>query len=108
MGFEKTVAVVLAGGVKGFSLREFYHQLEDLFFYKEWYFRRGYKALRRIRLGRGLTDTARPMVEYILNTLKEADFIDKILVVGPEKEIRERIDPELLAEESKIAYPTRG
>ncbi|MFH1349503.1 MAG: hypothetical protein ABII26_01065, partial [Pseudomonadota bacterium] len=78
MNLEKIVAVVLAGGVKGFSFREFYHQLEDLFFYKEWYFRRGYKALRRIKIERGLTGKPRPMVEYILNTLRNTDCIDKI------------------------------
>ncbi|MFC1822341.1 hypothetical protein ACFL9T_06505 [Thermodesulfobacteriota bacterium] len=102
MNPEKIIAVVLAGGVKGFSFREFYHQLEDLLFYKEWYFRRGYKALRRIKLRRGSTGTPRPMVEYILNTLRNTDCIDKILVVGPEEEIREKIDPDLLSEGSNI------
>jgi CTP:molybdopterin cytidylyltransferase MocA len=71
-------------------------------FYKEWYFRRGYKALRRIKLERGLTGKPRPMVEYILNTLRNTDCIDKILVVGPEKEIRKKIDPDLLSGGSNI------
>jgi len=102
MTLDKIVAVVLAGGVKKFSLREFYHQLEDLFSYREWYFRRGYKSLKRIKVKRGATEKPRPMLEYILNTLRNTECIDKILVVGPEKEIREKIDPELLTEGSNI------
>ena len=102
MTLEKIVAVVLAGGVKKFSFREFYHQLEDLFSYKEWYFRRGYKSLKRIKLNRRAPGKPRPMVEYILNTLRNTECIDKILVVGPEKEMREKIDPDLLSEGSNI------
>ena len=102
MTLDKIVAVVLAGGVKKFSLREFYHQLEDLFSYREWYFRRGYKSLKRIKVKRGATEKPRPMLEYILNTLRNTECIDKILVVGPEKEIREKIDPDLLTEGSNI------
>jgi CTP:molybdopterin cytidylyltransferase MocA len=102
MTLDKIVAVVLAGGVKTFSLREFYHQLEDLFSYREWYFRRGYKSLKRIKVKRGATEKPRPMLEYILNTLRNTECIDKILVVGPEKEIREKIDPDLLTEGSNI------
>ena len=102
MTLKKIVAVVLAGGVKRFSFREFYHQLEDLFFYREWYFRIGYKSLKSIKIKRGVTGRPRPMVEYILNTLRNTDCIDKILVVGPEKEIREKIDPDLLSEGSNI------
>ena len=102
MNLEKIVAIVLAGGSKVFSFREFYHQLEDLLFYKEWYFRRGYKVLRRIRIRRDLTGRPRPMIEYILNTLRNTVCIDKILVVGPEKEIREKIDPDILSEDSNI------
>ncbi|MFC1819673.1 hypothetical protein ACFLZG_01115 [Thermodesulfobacteriota bacterium] len=99
---DKIVAVVLAGGVKKFSFREFWHQLEDLFTYKELYFRRGYKSLKRIKINRGVTSEPRPMVEYILNTLRITDCIDKILVVGPEKEIREKIDPDLLSGDCNI------
>ena len=102
MTLEKIVAVVLAGGVKKFSFREFYHQLEDLFSYREWYFRRGYKSLKRIKANKGAAVKPRPMVEYILNTLRNTECIDKILVVGPEKEIREKIDPDLLSEGSNI------
>ena len=102
MTLKKTVAVVLAGGVKRFSFREFYHQLEDLFSYREWYFRTGYKSLKRIKVKRGVTDKPRPMVEYILNTLRNTECIDRILIVGPEKEIREKIDPDLLSEGSNI------
>ena len=102
MTLKKIVAVVLAGGVKRFSFREFYHQLEDLFFYREWYFRIGYKSLKSIKIKRGVTGRPRPMVEYILNTLKGTEYIDEILVVGPEKEIREKIDPDLLSEGSNI------
>ena len=102
MTLKKIVAVVLAGGVKKFSFREFYHQLEDLFTYREWYFRRGYKSLKRIKVKRGATGKPRPMVEYILNTLRNTECIDKIIVVGPEKEIREKIDPDLLSESSNI------
>ena len=95
---NKIVVVVLAGGNKRFSISEFYHQLEDLFFYREWYFRIGYKALKRIRLrGKG-DDKPKPMVEYILNTLKNTECVERILVVGPEKEMREKIDPDLLAD----------
>ena len=100
MTYKKIVAVVLAGGVKRFSFKEFYHQLEDFFSYKEWYFRRGYKSLKRINLKRG--EKPRPMVEYILNTLRNSEEIDRILVVGPEKEMREKIDPDLLSEGSNI------
>ncbi len=89
-------------GVKRFSFREFYHQLEDLSSYREWYFRIGYKSLKSIKIKRGVTGRARPMVEYILNTLKSTEYIDEILVVGPEKEIREKIDPDLLSEGSNI------
>jgi hypothetical protein len=96
------VAVVLAGGVKSFSFREFYHQLEDLFWYREWYFRRGYKSLKKIKIRRDPAGRAKPMVEYILNTLKKVEKIDRILVVGPEKEMREKIDPDLLAEGNNI------
>jgi len=102
MSLKKIVAVVLAGGVKKFSFREFYHQLEDLFSYREWYFRRGYKSLKRIKVSRGAAGQPRPMVEYILNTLRNTECIDKILVVGPEKEIREKIDPHLLSEGNNI------
>ena len=102
MTLKKIVAVVLAGGVKRFSFREFYHQVEDLFSYREWYFRIGYKSLKRIKVKGGLTDKPRPMVEYILNTLRNTECIDKILVVGPEKEMREKIDPDLLSEGSNI------
>jgi CTP:molybdopterin cytidylyltransferase MocA len=102
MTLKKIVAVVLAGGVKKFSFREFYHQLEDLFSYREWYFRRGYKSLKRIKVNRSAAGKPRPLLEYILNTLRNTEFIDKILVVGPEKEIREKIDPDLLSEGSNI------
>ncbi len=54
MTLDTIVAVVLAGGVKAFSFREFWHQLEDLFSYREWYFRRGYKSLKKIKATRGL------------------------------------------------------
>jgi len=70
MTLDKIVAVVLAGGVKTFSFREFWHQLEDLFSYREWYFRRGYKSLKTIKATRGVAGKPRPMVEYILNTLR--------------------------------------
>ena len=102
MTLEKIVAVVLAGGVKGFSFREFWHQLEDLLSYREWYFRRGYKSLKKIKVTRGVTVKPKPMLEYILNTLRNIERIDRILVVGPEKEMREQIDPDLLSEGSNI------
>ena len=102
MTLKKIVAVVLAGGVKKFSFREFYHQLEDLFTYREWYFRRGYKSLKRVKVRRGAAGKPRPMVEYILNTLRNTECIDKIIVVGPEKEIRGKIDPDLLSEGTNI------
>ena len=102
MTLEKIVAVVLAGGVKKFSFREFYHQLEDLLSYGEWYFRRGYKSLKRIRLKSYGTDEPRPMVEYILITLSRIECIERILVIGPSKEIKEKIDSHLLSEDSKI------
>lgn len=102
MTLEKIVAVVLAGGVKGFSFREFWHQLEDLLSYREWYFRRGYKSLKKIKVTRGVTVKPKPMVEYILNTLRNTERIGRILVVGPEKEMREQIDPDLLSEGSNI------
>jgi hypothetical protein len=102
MALKKIVAVVLAGGVKKFSFREFYHQLEDLFSYREWYFRRGYKSLKRIKVRRGAAGKPRPMVEYILNTLRNTECIDKIIVVGPEKEIRGKIDPDLLSQGTNI------
>lgn len=102
MTFDKIVAVVLAGGVKAFSFREFWHQLEDLFSYREWYFRRGFKSLKKIKATRGVAGKPRPMVEYILNTLRNTEEIDRIIVVGPEKEMREKIDPDLLSEGSNI------
>ena len=102
MTSKKIVAVVLAGGIKKFSFKEFWHQLEDLFSYKEWYFRRGYKSLRMIKMTRDAGSRSRPMVEYILNTLKSTKEINRIIVVGPEKEMREKIDPDLLSEDSNI------
>ena len=102
MTFEKIAAVVLAGGIKKFSFKEFWHQLEDLFSYREWYFRRGYKSLKEIKVRKGVDGKPKPMVEYILNTLMNTEEIGKIIVVGPEKEMREKIDPELLSEKSHI------
>jgi hypothetical protein len=78
--------------------------LEDLIFYGEWYFRTGYKSLKRIKVRGGVTDKPRVMVEYILNTLRNTECIDRILVVGPEKDMRERIDPDLLSEGSNIEF----
>lgn len=102
MTFEKTVAVVLAGGNKKFSFKEFWHQLEDLFTYREWYFRRGYKSLKKIRATWEGGGKPRPMVEYILKTLSRTMEIDRVVVIGPEREIREKIDPDLLSEAGKI------
>jgi CTP:molybdopterin cytidylyltransferase MocA len=102
MTSEKIVAVVLAGGSKKFSFKELWHQLEDLFTYKEWYFRRGYKSLKKIKGMRGVGGKPKPMVEYILDTLRNTEEIDRILVVGPEKEMREKIDPEFLSGDSNI------
>lgn len=102
MTSEKIVAVVLAGGNKRFSFKEFWYQLEDLFSYREWYFRRGYKSLKKIKDVRGVGGKPKPMVEYILNTLTNTKEIDRIIVVGPEKEMREKIDPDLLSGDSNI------
>jgi len=102
MTSEKIVAVVLAGGIKKFSFKEFWHQLEDLLSYREWYFRRGYKSLKKIKGMRGVGGKPKPMVEYILNTLRNTEEIERILVVGPEKEMREKIDPEFLSGGSNI------
>jgi CTP:molybdopterin cytidylyltransferase MocA len=102
MALDRLVAVVLAGGAKRFSLREFYHQLEDFFFYREWYFRKGYKALKRVKLKRGRYLRAKPMVEYILNTLIQIDDIKEILVVGPKEEMEQKLDPALLTKDSHI------
>jgi len=102
MTSEKIVAVVLAGGIKKFSFKEFWHQLEDLLSYREWYFRRGYKSLKEIKGMRGVGGKPKPMVEYILNTLRNTEEIDRIIVVGPEKEMREKIDPEFLSGGSNI------
>ncbi len=102
MALEKIVAVVLAGGIKKFSIREFYHQLEDLVTYREWYFRIGYKSLKRVKVKNGIFSEARPMVEYILHTLRNIECLDQILVIGPEKEMREKIDPQFFSAESKI------
>ena len=102
MTFEKVVAVVLAGGIKKFSFKEFWHQLEDLLSYREWYFRRGYKSLKKIKTLRGAGGKPKPMVEYILNTLRNTKEVDRIIVVGPEKEMREKIDPDLLSGDSNI------
>ena len=99
---EKIVAVVLAGGNKKFSFKELWHQMEDLFTYKEWYFRRGYKSLKKIKATRGVDGKAKPMVEYILTTLRNTEEIGKIIVVGPEKEMRAKIDPEFLSGDSNI------
>ena len=102
MSLERIVAVVLAGGIKRFSLREFYYQLEDFVAYGEWYFRIGYKSLRRIKRRGGIAGEARPLVEYILRTLLKVDGIDHILVIGPLKEMKEKLDPALFGGESKI------
>lgn len=102
MILKKIVAVVLAGGVKRFSFREFFHQIEDFFAYREWYFRIGFKSLKRIKLKNDPSGKPRPMIEFILNTLRKTECVDEILVVGPEKEMREKIDPDLLSEDSNI------
>lgn len=102
MSLEKIVAVVLAGGNRRFSIKEFYRQLEDLITYREWYFRIGYKSLKRIKIRGSVFGEARPMLEYILYTLTNIEAIDQILVVGPEREIREKIAPEFLAADGKI------
>lgn len=102
MAIEKIVAVVLAGGNKRFSFIEFFHQLEDLLTYHEWYFRIGYKSLKRINIKGSRLDGPRPMVEYILNTLLHVKSIEQILVVGPEKEMRDKLDPEFLSTGGKI------
>ncbi len=82
-------AVVLAGGRRKILFRELFHQIEDLLCYGEWYFQRGYKSLRRILL-RG-SPIARPMLEYTLDTLMAVERIEKIIIVGPQKEINERL-----------------
>lgn len=99
MTSDKKTAVVLAGGNRRFSFREFYYQLEDFIAYGEWYFRIGFKSLKRIKRKGAIDGEVRPMVEYILCTLNDIDCIDRILVVGPEKEMREKLCPELMAEE---------
>lgn len=102
MPLEKIVAVVLAGGNKRFSIREFLYQLEDLITYHEWYFRIGYKSLKRINIKGGQPGGPRPMVEYILQTLIPLESIDQILVIGPLKEMRKRLNSELLSSGGKI------
>jgi len=102
MPLEKIVAVVLAGGNKRFSFREFFYQIEDLLTYHEWYFRLGYKSLKRINIKGSQLEGPRPMVEYILHTLSSVESIDQILVVGPEKEMRGKLDPGLLSAGGKI------
>ena len=102
MPLDKIIAVVLGGGNKRFSFREFYHQLEDLIAYREWYFRIGYKSLKRIKKKGGISGEARPMVEYILHTLQRVESIDLILVIGPEKEMQDKLNPNLLSPNSKI------
>jgi len=102
MPLEKIVAVVLAGGNKRFSFREFFYQIEDLLTYHEWYFRIGYKSLKRINIKGSSFEGPRPMVEYILHTLAGVESIDQILVVGPEKEMRGKLDPALLSAAGKI------
>ncbi|MEW6671379.1 MAG: hypothetical protein AB1427_06720 [Thermodesulfobacteriota bacterium] len=102
MPLEKIVAVVLAGGNKRFSFREFFYQIEDLLTYFEWYFRIGYKSLKRIKIKDSPLDGPRPMVEYILHTLTRVESIEQILVIGPEKEMREKLNPELLSAGGKI------
>jgi CTP:molybdopterin cytidylyltransferase MocA len=102
MPLEKIVAVVLAGGNKRFSFREFFYQMEDLITYYEWYFRIGYKSLKRINIKGSQPDGPRPMVEYILHTLTHLESIEQILVVGPEKEMKEKLDSELLSAGGRI------
>jgi len=46
---NKVNAVVLAGGKKRISIKEFYNQVIDSFTYGEWYIRRGYKCLKRLK-----------------------------------------------------------
>lgn len=96
MALDDITAVVLAGGNKRFSFKEFYRQLGDLIVYREWYFRKGYKSLKRIKRNIDGNKMPRPMIEYILYTLKDLEKISNILVVGPEKEISEKVNPHLL------------
>jgi len=102
MPLEKIAAVVLAGGTKRFSLREFFYQLEDLISYYEWYFRIGYKSLKRVNIKGRNPEGPRPMVEYILYTLTQVEAIEQILVIGPEAEMRAKIDPGILQARGNI------
>ncbi len=108
MPLEKIAAVVLAGGNRRFSFRELFYQIEDLIAYHEWFFRIGYKSLKRINIKGNLFGGPRPMVEYILNTLVQLDHIGQILVVGPEKEMRKKLDPTLLSVNDKIRLVDQG
>ena len=108
MPLEKIAAVVLAGGNKRFSFRELFYQIEDLIAYHEWFFRIGYKSLKRINIKGNPFGGPRPMVEYILHTLEHLDSIGQILVVGPEKEMRKKLDPVLLSSSNKIRLVDQG
>lgn len=88
-------AIVLAGGNKRFSPREFWSQLEDLFYYHEIYLRRTYKAVRHLKWKLDGVDAKRPMIEYTLSTLQNMPEIEKVVAIGPKKEIEDSLEYKL-------------
>lgn len=88
-------AIVLAGGNKRFSPREFWSQLEDLFYYHEMYLRLTYKAVRPLKWKMDGVEAKRPMIEYILFTLQNMPEIEKVVTIGPKKEIEDSLEYKL-------------
>lgn len=89
-------AIIMAGGTKKFSFKEFFwYRILDFFIYHEWYLRRGYKCVSRIKRELDGEKKPRPMLEYVLHAVQQVPLINDVIVVGPKKEIEESLEGRL-------------
>lgn len=103
---EKTDAIVLAGGKRGFSLRRYCQiindAVEDMRHYGHFHISSGYKALYRFKGNIGGVVKERPLVEYTLRTLQDTPSIERIFLVGPKKEIEKELSDRLHTHYDKV------
>ncbi|PKK85451.1 MAG: hypothetical protein CVT48_05330 [Thermoplasmata archaeon HGW-Thermoplasmata-1] len=105
---EKYTVVLLAGGNRRFSFREFLRQLEDFFYYHELYFKIGFKALKRFRKKSGGTPVVKHLFEFPLGALQDCDRIGRIIIVGPKKEILDKAGTRLFSDYPKAELIDQG
>ncbi|MAG08494.1 hypothetical protein CMO89_03405 [Candidatus Woesearchaeota archaeon] len=98
---QKESAVILAGGDKRFSLKEFFYQIGDLFRYKELHFRLGYKVLKGIKGNIDGKVEERPMFEHILSELQKVERIGKIILVAPKEAMGEDLERRISSQYDK-------